>query len=86
MDGEKREKKITFRVTNTEFQKIREKFEGERIGSQTLTDWILSKLELESDPESDKPNRKKREAILDQIKSVRKFQQALIDFYIENEE
>lgn len=81
MDGEKREKILSFRVTLTEYQMIRKKYERERTKGQTLTDWILSRFDLESEDLVGK-----KAEILEQINAIKKIEKTLTDFYIQNEE
>ncbi len=76
-NSRKKQKNISFRLTESEYRAVRHQYEIEQIGLQSFTDWILKKLISDG--------KEPKNTVAEQIKEIRNLMKMLEEAYLKND-
>lgn len=74
---EKRDKSMSFRLTESEYRIVQHQYAIERIGAQSFTEWVLKKLISDG--------KEPKNTVAEQVKAIRNLVQMLENAYLKND-
>ncbi len=74
---EKRDKNMSFRLTESEYKIVHHQYEIEQIGGQSFTEWVLKKLISDG--------KEPKNTVAEQVKAIRNLMRMLEEAYLKND-